>query len=643
MSMLCDDVTIVVLPRETLRATGAAVERVRTMAPGARIVAVDVAGQGGISDEARRDPRVTVVVTASFLRPFAAGNLALAHVRAMPAFVVFVDNNAVPAPGCIEALVAAARATGAGCVHPVILFRQGGRDRVHAARCTLEARAHGRLFPRMEDMGEDPSTLPSSRLRDDYGEMHLVLFSRAALDVIAPFPSLSHSEDLEIAMRLRGAGIASVLEGSARATYLADPIRDDLDRAYFAFRWDARAARASFAALAHWPIDDEHWRAKEAWLRRHRRLAHPAFDVALRAKVAIARAVHRLAPRPAAGGALAYVAAHSPISAARRGTTYGKKARRRRQSDPSARAIVVIPARGAVAFVGEAIASARAQGSSVQCVVVAIDGPDAELEAASAGADLVITLPTHAGASAARNAAVREVSSVRAGWLTFLDADDRLRPGAVARLVSAATTKQAVVAYGEAVSMDVDGNTLGPDAPPRFSPRPSGAALRSLLAGNPIATMGAAVIDRAAFASAGGLREDLPYGHDWALWCRLAALGSFAYVGVPAVVERRWHRASISSTLGLSAEPHLRAVDAVFRDPLVVAGIGAPELLRLRRAQEAAAFAVAATERLKLDDVVGARPLLVDALRRRPRVRESVLLACALLGGVPSGVRRRLR
>lgn len=632
------DVAIVLVPRETVRGTGAALDRLRASRPArARIVAVDVDGRGDISDAARADPFVEVISTRGFVLPFAARNLALAsNAAARAAFVVFVDTNAIPAVGCIEALVAAARETGAGCVHPLILVRHAGRERVHAARCVLATESLAgepgdsprRFHPRIEGMGAAPSSVPMTRAVDDYGELHLVLFSRRALEVIAPFPALSLAEDIAIALRLRGAGLRSILEPRARASYIAEGIDDALDRAYFRFRWDARAAHDTIDALRSLPIADAYWREKQAWLRRHRRHAQPAYRAALQ----VARLVNTRARES------------TPTSG-------------RVPSGMERSVDVVIPARGASSFVAEAVASARAddegQGPVVARVIVVVDGhdPAASAAARSAGADVVLELPTAMGAAAARNAGARKggtrEESKAAPWLLFLDADDRLRPGAVARLLDLAMANRAVVAYGEAAPMDVSGRRVGPDRRSWFASRPGRGETalqlrRALLAGNPIATTGAALLSRDAFARVGGFPEGPPRAHDWALWCRLATTGAFAYV--PAtVVDRRWHARSISSTIGLSMQSALPAIDLVFSDAHVVAGIPPAELDDLRRRQEASALALAATERLKIDDVSGARPLLVGALWRQPRVREAVLLAFSLAGTVPASVRRRLR
>ena len=102
---------------------------------------------------------------------------------------------------------------------------------------------------------------------------------------------------------------------------------------------------------------------------------------------------------------------------------------------------VVMPARNVSGFVAEAVASVAAQTwPRIELVAVddgSTDGTGAlldELAASWTGPDRVMKVyrQVNGGAAAARNAAL---ARVRGTYICFLDADDRLDPGLVARLV----------------------------------------------------------------------------------------------------------------------------------------------------------------------------------------------------------------
>ena len=98
---------------------------------------------------------------------------------------------------------------------------------------------------------------------------------------------------------------------------------------------------------------------------------------------------------------------------------------------------VVIPAKNAAAYVGETIASALAQADVGEVIVVDDGSSDDTVAIVRDVHDSRVRLIQNdsAGVSAARNLGARHASGE---WLIFLDADDRLRPGAVAALLAAA-------------------------------------------------------------------------------------------------------------------------------------------------------------------------------------------------------------
>jgi glycosyltransferase involved in cell wall biosynthesis len=110
---------------------------------------------------------------------------------------------------------------------------------------------------------------------------------------------------------------------------------------------------------------------------------------------------------------------------------------------------VVIPAKNVAAYVGETLASALAQAEVTEVIVVDDGSTDDTTAIVRAIRDPRLRLLTNGstGVSAARNLGAQHASSQ---WLLFLDADDRLRPGAVAALLAAARgAPRAVLVYGD--------------------------------------------------------------------------------------------------------------------------------------------------------------------------------------------------
>src|ERR1700694_5948319 len=106
---------------------------------------------------------------------------------------------------------------------------------------------------------------------------------------------------------------------------------------------------------------------------------------------------------------------------------------------------VVMPAKNAAAHIREAIESVPAQGSDLRELIIVDDGSTDDTVALVRGfGDRRIELLTNdgAGVSAARNLGTRRATG---SWLMFLDADDRLRSGAVSALVAGATAAQDAV------------------------------------------------------------------------------------------------------------------------------------------------------------------------------------------------------
>ena len=303
-----------------------------------------------------------------------------------------------------------------------------------------------------------------------------------------------------------------------------------------------------------------------------------------------------------------------------------------------------MPAFNVEAYISEAIESVLKQSFPNWELIVVDDGSrDGTVQAIREFKDPRILLfrQGNAGAGAARNRGITESHS---SIICFIDADDRLRPYALSRLISALEQNpQACVAYGENILMDVSGRVFGTEKGLIFAPRPSGQVLRYILQGNFVLTSGVAIRANC-LTNVGSFRTDLPRAQDWELWCRLATTGEFIYIGREPIVEYRIRPGSISRTIGMTATETLRSIDAVFSNPEIRHCFAERELTHLRRKQEAQAYASAGRECLRTRSWAQARRFFFKSLWHDYRsLRRLGLLGLSLLQWLPSGVEHRLR
>ncbi len=181
---------------------------------------------------------------------------------------------------------------------------------------------------------------------------------------------------------------------------------------------------------------------------------------------------------------------------------------------------VVIPCYQQAHLVGEALRSCLDQEPAPGEVIVVDDGsPDDVAGAVAAMGDPRIRLVRrdNGGLSAARNTGL---AASTCPFLIFLDADDTLRPGAVAAgLACHATHPGAAFVWGGYQNMDADGRLYGP----LTARRPKAAPLVDLLAGNIVGMHAAVMYRREPLVAAGGFDEALRTVEDWDMYLRLAA------------------------------------------------------------------------------------------------------------------------
>lgn len=279
---------------------------------------------------------------------------------------------------------------------------------------------------------------------------------------------------------------------------------------------------------------------------------------------------------------------------------------------------VIIPVKNGAAFIAEAAASALSQDrATVIEVIVVDDGSTDETRAILAGfVDerlRVLTNPGR-GVSLARN---HGAAQARGHWLHFLDADDRLLPGAVPALVSQAE-HDTLVAYGDYDRIDAGGRRIGLRHLARRRPKPSGDVLEAVLSKN-IIVVGCAVVRRDAFDAIGGFDPGVRLCEDWLLWCRLAAMGPFVYAPGLHVVDYRMHEQSTMHRRVRRFAEFETVLERIHEREEIRRRFDAAKLARLRAAGEASLRSYVTTEAARLGDWRIAAAELSAAMRQSPR------------------------
>ncbi|MEJ0015064.1 MAG: glycosyltransferase family A protein [Acetobacteraceae bacterium] len=288
---------------------------------------------------------------------------------------------------------------------------------------------------------------------------------------------------------------------------------------------------------------------------------------------------------------------------------------------------LVIPAWNAARWVGDAIASVLAQTHAAWRLLVVDDGStDKTADVVARFADRRISLirQPNAGVSAARNAGIRWGSGDPApGGVLFLDADDRLAPDALARLVAALSAAPGAVAACGACGFS-DGRTLR--APP------AGDLLPGLLVRNLFANGGHLLLRGEAVRAAGEFRPDISYGEDWEYWIRVALQGPFATVAgrAPVLFVRR-HAGGAYRRLAADPAAFVSCMAAMFGNPAVLARFGQHRLAAIRRRADAENAWIIGRELLRHGEVPSGRSWLRRSVAAAPGARRAALLALAHL------------
>ena len=249
-------VTIVVVPRERFSVSQRSLEAIyANTAPPFELVYVDGGSPSRIrrylADQSRARG-FTLVRTPHHLVPNTARNLGLRHVRTR--YVVFIDNDAVPAP-----VVSAHSTSGAWVVGPLYFIGEPEAQKIHMAAgdARIEDRTGGRRFierHRFADKRPDEVRALLVRQPCEHVEFHCMLVRTEVFERLGPldeeFKSVAEHTDLCLLVRRQGGAV--YFEPESAVTYITSGGFTAPDYAYFARRWSRAWTESSL----------EHFRAK---------------------------------------------------------------------------------------------------------------------------------------------------------------------------------------------------------------------------------------------------------------------------------------------------------------------------------------------------------------------------------------------
>jgi len=300
------------------------------------------------------------------------------------------------------------------------------------------------------------------------------------------------------------------------------------------------------------------------------------------------------------------------------------------------RVSIIMPAWNAARWIGAAIGSVLAQTHRDWRLVVVDDGSTDTTAAVAAGFDdvqIALIRQPHTGVAAARNAGI--AAGLDAAVL-FLDADDRLAPDALARLVAALNEAPHAVAACGGYTFEDMGVSRAPLA---------GDLLERLLIGNVFANGGHLLLRGAAVRRAGGFVPGIAYGEDWEFWIRIALQGPFVAVRDTApALHIRQHPTGAYQRLAADPAAFEPCMRAIFNNPALLARFGHDRLAAIRRQAVAESHWVIGREQFRHGRTAEGLRRMRVALLAHPSLRRAMLLAAAhMLRALPPAARGRLR
>jgi glycosyltransferase involved in cell wall biosynthesis len=217
---------------------------------------------------------------------------------------------------------------------------------------------------------------------------------------------------------------------------------------------------------------------------------------------------------------------------------------------------VVIPCFNQACYLGEAIESALNQDySDVEVVIVNDGSTDETAQIAAKNPAVRYVYQPNSGLASARN---KGLASSHGSYVVFLDADDRLCPGALrAGVDHIASHPDSGFVYGRFRFIDQHGAEARVFDPPADNPD----SYLGLFGGNHVAMCATVLYPRAVLESAGGFRAELRAAEDYDLYFRIGRLHPFTRHGA-LVAECRRHAFNMSLDAALMLRSTIEVVQS---------------------------------------------------------------------------------
>jgi GT2 family glycosyltransferase len=284
-------VTIVVVPRDHFSDTRESLESIfaHTEIP-FKLVYVDGGSPRHVQQYIESMARIkhfNVIRTDHYLSPNHARNIGLRELTTT--YVVFMDNDAVVAPGWLQPLVECADETGAVVVSPLNCERKPLHQTIHFAggeasvQPIRSANPMGRhIIDKIYLSGQPLETMHNSLKREPTGaaEFHCMLVRSSIFDKIGPFDEamLSTRENLDFCMKVKEADGSVYFEPRSIITYLPPAPLHWSDVPFFLLRWSDGWDLSSFQRFRDkWNLVEDHyfqreyknlgWRRKEIFIK----------------------------------------------------------------------------------------------------------------------------------------------------------------------------------------------------------------------------------------------------------------------------------------------------------------------------------------------------------------------------------------